>query len=104
LPDQSDQYAAYYLEPGDPGYKKLDWTALFNEIFFTYYMLYPAMTQVSSLQDPSNWNNPGAAGALKSYTSQDNWDGYLYMPRSRDLSDADRKLIDTWADGIISGQ
>lgn len=102
LPDQSAQYAGYYLQPGQPGYKKLDWTALFNEIFFTYYMLYPAMTQVSSLKDPNNWNNPGAAKALKSYTSQDNWDGYLYMPRSRDLSDADRKLIDTWADGVIN--
>jgi|GEM_PF-7092306 len=104
LPDQSEQYAGYYLQPGDPGYKKLDWNALFDEIFFTYYMLFPAMTQQLPLNNATAWEEPFTASRLVQVISQDMWDSPWYMPRNRSLSDADRKLIDTWAKTILQPQ
>lgn len=104
LPDQSADYAGYYLKPGQPGYKPLTWGALFNEIFFTYYMLFPAMTQQLPLNDPTPWEEPNTAGRLQQVISQNMWDSPWYMPRNRSLSDADRQLIDTWVNNLLQSQ
>ena len=95
LPNQSASYAKYYKD-GKPDYSVLTWDALYAEIFRTYYLLFPGMTEQLSLKDASNWESPIIAGKLQQVISTDMWMTPWYMPRNRTLSAAERKLINDW--------
>ncbi len=101
LPNQSAQFAPYYLQPDQSGYLELTWDVLYQEIFKSYEMLYPAMTQQMPFNDGASWSEPFVASRLMQVINQNMWNQPWYMPRSRDLSNAQRTLINTWATAII---
>ena len=95
LPTQD--FSAYYLPNGKPDYSKLTYQALYNEIFRSFFFMFPAMTQAKSFADPTIWENRWAAGRLADRVALTHWLSPFYMPRTRDLSAAQRQLINDWA-------
>jgi hypothetical protein len=90
-----------YLNPSSPGYTPPTFEVIYQEIFRMYNIVYPIMGEVYSFQDKV-WNNPTVADAVLQYTDPKMWPGIQYMPRSRELSDAQRKLLVAWANVIIN--
>jgi hypothetical protein len=48
------------------------------------------------------WNNPTVARAVLQYTDPKMWSSIQYMPRSRELSTSQFKLLRAWANYIIN--
>lgn len=92
------EYAQYYNEDGSPNPATLTFQALYDEVFQSYYLMFPGMTQQQSLyhSNEANWKQPWLAGALRERVSLSNWMKTSYMPRSRTISSAQRKLIQDW--------
>jgi len=93
-------FTQYYNQDGSPNADTLTFQALYDEVFQSYYMMFPGMTQVQSLSyhNEANWKQPWLAGALKQRVDLSNWMKTSYMPRSRTISSAQRKLIQSWVD------
>lgn len=104
LPNDED-YSQYYKDPNSPtptGNDKLTWDVVYNKVLRNYYLLYPAMSQVVNLSDPAIWKDPVMARALMGRISLDVWNTASAMPRTRDLSDSRRKLLNAWCLKVIN--
>lgn len=91
-------YSRYYtMVNGEPvATAALDFNVLYAEVFRNYYLLYPAMSQIIPMNDPNQWIGP-TCYALLDRVSEAAWDGFNCMPRTRDLSQTRRWLVQAYA-------
>jgi hypothetical protein len=72
----------------------LTYERVFQEVLRYYHVIYPAMSHII------DWSNEDAvrahAGAILERISKPSWDRFGYMPRTRELSDGKRKLLERW--------
>lgn len=98
LPNDRD-YAQYYVPGSNPpvGNDQLTFDVVYAEVLRNYYLLYPAMSKRVPLNDPSYWADPEMAMRLYQRTQLSWWNRVEYMPRTRDLSNTRRTLLQAWA-------
>ena len=99
LPNNVD-FSQYYKDPKAPepvGNNKLTFDVIYKEVLRNYYLLYPAMSKVVPLNDAKQWENPAMAGNLLKRTQLSLWNQSPYMPRTRDLSQSRRTLLQAFA-------
>lgn len=99
LPNNKD-YSQYYKDPKSPdpvGNDKLTFQVIYQEVLRNYYLLYPGMNAVIPLNDPQQWEDAEMARRLYQHTQKSWWNQYGYMPRTRDLSQTRRTLLQAWA-------
>ncbi len=104
LPNDED-YSQYYKDPSSPqptGNDRLTFDVIYEKVLRNYYLLYPAMSRVLKLNDPSIWQDPVMARALLDRISLPQWNSSIAMPRTRDLSASRRKLLTAWCLKIIN--
>jgi hypothetical protein len=97
LPNDRD-YAQYYVPGSNPpvGNDQLTFDVVYAEVLRNYYLLYPAMSKRVPLNDPSYWADPEMAMRLYQRTQLSWWNRVEYMPRTRDLSNTRRTLLQAW--------
>ena len=88
-----------YLNPSNPNYTPPDFAVVYEEVFKMYDVAYPAMALVHPF-DANVWNNGTIAGLVVQRTDPKFWNDILYMPRSRELSASQRKLLVAWANNV----
>ena len=89
-----------YLDPHHKGFPTpVTWDVLYQEIFQTIEVAYPAMSQVLPFTK-ENWDNATMAAQILNRISDNNWGSSQYMPPSRDLSDDQKQLIYKWAENF----
>ncbi|HEX6912780.1 MAG TPA: hypothetical protein VF142_20400, partial [Longimicrobium sp.] len=97
LPNDVD-YTQYYVPGTSPpvGNERLTFDVVYAQVLRNYYLLYPAMSKRVPLNDPSYWEDPEMAMRLFQRTQLSWWGRSEYMPRTRDLSDSRRALLQAW--------
>jgi hypothetical protein len=96
LPNDED-FSQYYVDPSSPepiGNDKLTFDIVFAKVLRTYYLLYPVMNAYIPLNDESAVS--GAAGDIIKRTNPALWMTRKYMPRTRDMSQSRRTLLQAW--------
>jgi hypothetical protein len=73
---------------------------VYEEVLRYYHLLHPAMSRVVDLSDAAQWTPPRAAALLERIDPAAR-ERYGYMPRTRDLSDGKRRLLERWCRKII---
>lgn len=68
---------------------------VYEEIFKLYDVVYPVMASIHPFTKEV-WQNGTMAGLVLQRTSLDIWNDVLYMPKSRELSDSQRRLLEAW--------
>ncbi|RPD38279.1 hypothetical protein [Chitinophaga barathri] len=104
LPNYKD-YSEFYKDPNAAipvGNDKLTFEVIYEEVLRNYYLMYPAMSKVVKLNDPKAWNDPVMARMLMQRISLEVWGQSIAMPRTRDLSDSRRTLLNAWCLKIIN--
>ncbi|WP_341837017.1 hypothetical protein WJU16_03910 [Chitinophaga pollutisoli] len=104
LPNNED-FSRYYKDPSSPqptGNDLLTFDVVYEKVLRNYYLLYPAMSRVVKLNDPSIWQDPVMARALLDRISLPAWNTAVAMPRTRDLSESRRKLLTAFCLKIIN--
>jgi hypothetical protein len=87
-----------YLDPQHEDYPvPVTWEVLYQEIFRTIDITYPAMSQVLPFTK-ENWDNATMAAQILKRIGDSNWSSSQYMPPSRDLSMDQKLLIYKWAE------
>lgn len=102
LPNDED-FSAYYVDPSAEspvGNEALTFEVVYAKVLRTYFLLYPAMNKVFALDDAKAVR--GMASAILERTSLDLWLSTSYMPRTRDLSDSRRKLLQAWCRKVLA--
>jgi hypothetical protein len=103
LPNQD--FSQYYVDPkaAEPvGNDTLTFGVIYESIFRNYYLLYPGMSQQVPMNDPQEWMSPTMAGKVLTRISPQQWPNYEYMPRTRDLSQSRRVLLEAWARRVLA--
>jgi hypothetical protein len=97
LPNDAD-YTQYYVPGSSPpvGNDRLTFDVVYAEVLRNYYLLYPAMSKRVPLNDPSYWADPEMAMRLYQRSQLSWWGKVEYMPRTRDLSETRRTLLQAW--------
>lgn len=85
-----------YLDESRADYVPPTWDVVYDEILRLYALIYPAMGRILPFTE-QNWANGTMAGMLASRIKEDVWGSSQYMPRTRDMSDAQRQLLMAWA-------
>jgi len=67
---------------------------VYQEVLRYYHLLYPAMSRIINWADEDDVR-ANAAG-ISDRISKGSSDRFGYMPRTRDLSDGKRKLLERW--------
>lgn len=91
-------YSQYYVPGTNPpvGNERLTFDVVYAQVLRNYYLLYPAMSKRVPLNDPSYWEDPEMAMRLFQRTQLSWWGKAEYMPRTRDLSNTRRALLQAW--------
>ncbi len=90
-------YKEFYVDPtaAEPvGNDQLTWDIVYNEVLRVYYLLYPVMNEHIDLSCESAV--AASAQQIIDYTSPAIWLSSSYMPRTRDMSDSHRTLLQAW--------
>lgn len=90
-----------YIDPSAPGYTPPTFDVIYKEILSMYDIVYPVMGDIYPFE-AEVWNNPTVARAVLQFTDPKIWHGIQYMPRSRELSTPQLKLLQAWANNIIN--
>ena len=90
-----------YIDPSHPNYTPPTFNVIYQEIFGMYDIVYPVMGDIYPFT-AAVWNNPTVARAVLQYTDPKLWHSIQYMPRSRELSTPQLKLLQAWANNIIN--
>ena len=101
LPNDED-FSQYYVDPSAPepvGNDLLTFEVLFEKVLRVYYLLYPAMNAVFPLNDPVKV--AARAGAILDRTNMKYWMTTDYMPRTRDLSQSRKTLLQAWCRKVM---
>ena len=69
---------------------------VYEEVFKLYDVVYPIMAEVHPFT-PEVWDNGIMAGMVLQRVDPNSWNDILYMPKSRELSSAQYKLLQAWA-------
>jgi hypothetical protein len=96
LPNDED-FSAYYVDPSaeDPvGNDQLTFDVVYRKVLQTYSLLYPRMNQKFRLDSESAV--AGSAKAILKAIDPRCWMSIGYMPRTRDMSESRRKLLQAW--------
>lgn len=99
-------FSEYYVDPNAPvlvGNEKLTFDVIYKEIFQNYYLLYPGMNARRPLNNPDFWVGGYNARVILERTSRASWADYVYMPRTRDLSESRAALLHAWAQKTLQG-
>jgi hypothetical protein len=84
-----------YTNPSNPNYTPPDFDVVYNEVFKLYDVVYPVMATIHPFTKEV-WDNGIMAGLTLQRTDPGIWAEALYMPRSREFSPAQRRLIKAW--------
>lgn len=86
-----------YLNPENWDTTPPDWDVVYEEVFKLYDVVYPKMSEIHPW-DKDIWNNGYMAGLVLQRTNMNIWAEVLYMPKTRELSEAQRQLLKAWSD------
>ncbi|HEV7509347.1 MAG TPA: hypothetical protein VGS07_31010 [Thermoanaerobaculia bacterium] len=105
LPNTED-FSPYFADPAAPepvGNDQLTFDVVYQKVLRTYYLLYPAMNKIFELNNESAV--AGYAQAILDATSPApaNWMSSGYMPRTRDMSNSRRTLLQAWCRKVPAG-
>jgi hypothetical protein len=98
LPNTED-FSPYFVDPAAPepvGNDQLTFDVVYQKVLRTYYLLYPAMNKIFELNKEAAV--AGYAQEILDATSPApaNWMSSGYMPRTRDMSNSRRTLLQAW--------
>jgi hypothetical protein len=79
----------------------LTFAFVYQEVLRYYHLTYPAMSKVFLLNDEATVTSQAAA--ILHVIAKDSWPRYGYMPRTRELSDGKRTLLERWCRKVIGG-
>jgi hypothetical protein len=85
-----------YLDSNNWGTTPPSFEVVYKEVFELYDVVYPAMSLVHPFTREI-WNNGTMAGLVLQRTDPALFSNVLYMPKSRELSTAQRQLLQAWA-------
>ena len=85
-----------YINQANWGTTPPTYEVVYENVFKLYDIVYPAMGLVHPFSK-EQWNNGAMAGRTVQRTDPHYWNSILYMPRSRELSNNQRRLIQAWA-------
>jgi len=95
----NEDYSEFYTNPGSSepvGNAKLNFGVLYEKVLKPYHVLFPAMDQVRNLHDPKEWGGADSAKRLMERIDINNFNRAIFMPRTRDLSESRRQLLEAW--------
>jgi hypothetical protein len=83
------------LEPYLNGTLPITWDVVYANVFILYKTIYPVMDIILPMNSQT-WSDPTIQQVMMNLTSEENWNKPLYMPVTRDLTTAQRKLLQMW--------
>ena len=102
LPNDED-FSQYYVDPTAPepvGNSSLTFDVVYAKVLRTYYLLYPAMNKRIKLNDVTKV--APRANDILNVTDPSLWMSVHYMPRTRDMSQSRRTLLQAWCRKVIA--
>lgn len=90
-----------YIDPSNPDYTPPTFDVIYQEILSMYDIAYPVMGDIYPFK-AEVWDNPTVARAVLQFTDPKVWPSIQYMPRSRELSTSQLKLLQAWANYILN--
>ena len=102
----NENYDQYYVDPtiDQPvANDTLTFEILYDKVLRNYYLLYPAMSKHVPLNQKDAWNGPDMARRMYQRIQPSYWPKTEYMPRTRDLSESRRKLLQAWCLRVMQG-
>ena len=96
LPNMED-FSQYYVDPtaAKPvGNASLTFDVVYQKVLRTYYLLYPIMNTYIDLSSETAVS--GAAQSILDATDPAAWMSLYFMPRTRDMSQSRRTLLQAW--------
>ena len=102
LPNDED-FSQYYVDPNAPepvGNDQLTFDVVFANVLRTYYLLYPIMNMRFALN--SETAVAAHADAILTRSDPSLWMSTQYMPRTRDMSNSRRTLLQAWCRKVIA--
>lgn len=85
-----------YLNPENWHITPPNWEVVYEEVFKLYDVVYPKMAEIHPWKKEI-WNNGYMAGLVVQRINMNIWDQVTYMPKTRELSQAQRELLQAWA-------
>lgn len=89
------------LTPYLNGEQTITWEVVYEKVLELYKMIYPIMDIILPI-NPTTWGDAFMGQKIKSLTDESNWQYPLFMPVTRDMSAAQRKLLHMWIDQLNS--
>lgn len=83
------------LKPYLDGTLVITWDVVYANVFILYKTIYPVMDIILPMNSQT-WSDPSIQQVLMNLISEENWNKPLYMPVTRDLTTAQRKLLQMW--------
>ena len=102
----NEDFSQYYVDPSieqPVANDSLTFEILYEKVLRNYYLLYPAMNKHVPLNSKDAWNGPDMARRMYKRLQMSYWPTTQYMPRTRDLSDSRRKLLQAWCLRVMQG-
>lgn len=78
------------------GSMPVTWDVVYQNIFKNYHVVLPIMNVIIPFKAP-NWNDPSTQKLMLLLTDESSWEGFMYMPVTRELSATQRSLLQRWA-------
>jgi hypothetical protein len=89
----TDDFSTYIDKNGNPTGTPIPWDFLYSNVLQYYALIFPAMViRLPFVQ--SVWED--SAANIHARVDASTWESVMYMPRTRDLSDTRRQLIQAW--------
>jgi hypothetical protein len=85
------------LEPYINGTLPITWDVVYKNVFILYKTLYPVMDIILPMNSQT-WSNTTIQQMMLNLISEESWGKPLYMPVTRDLTVAQRKLLEKWVE------
>ncbi|MEO7265661.1 MAG: hypothetical protein ABIW38_12140, partial [Ferruginibacter sp.] len=87
------------LAPYMNGAQAITWEVVYEKVLKLYKMIYPIMDVILPINE-ATWGDAFIGQKIKSLTNESNWQYPLFMPVTRDMSAAQRKLLYMWIDQL----
>lgn len=102
----NENYNQYYVDPSidqPVANDSLTFDILYAQVLRNYYLLYPTMSKHVPLNQKDAWNGPDMARRMYQRIQKSYWPKTEYMPRTRDLSESRRTLLQAWCLRVMQG-
>lgn len=102
----NEDYSQYYVDPSAEqpvANDTLTFEILYEKVLRNYYLLYPAMSKHVPLDSKDAWDGPDMARRMYKRLQMSYWPTVMYMPRTRDLSNSRRTLLQAWCLRVMKG-